>query len=86
MMNCQDCEENFEGHAALKLHISVVHEGKKPNECPSCGKVFSKCTDGRVLKANMIRHLNLCENVCSPGGNPVFFVCALCVKKFSKKS
>ena len=67
MINCQDCEESFEGHAALKYHASVVHEGKNPNECPNCGKTFAPCSDAKIVKANVIRHLNSCGNFGESG-------------------
>ena len=68
MVNCQDCGDNFEGHAALKLHTSVVHEGKNPNECPNCGKMFStSCSEARIVKANVIRHLNSCGSYGESG-------------------
>ena len=68
MINCQDCEESFEGHAALKYHASVVHEGKNPNECPNCGKTFGySYSDAKIVKANVIRHLNSCGNFGESG-------------------
>ena len=88
--SCKDCGSNFESYASLTYHISRVHEDKKPNECPNCGRFFAINSSSSVMKMNLIRHLHSCGN---PGGNPKptsrverVFYCSLCPKRFFKES
>ena len=46
--NCKICNANFALKNTLKVHVQVVHEGKKPHKCNCCGKCFSQ--------SHLIRH------------------------------
>ena len=37
---CEICKKTFSRRADMKNHVSVVHEGKKPYECPRCEMKF----------------------------------------------
>ena len=37
---CDICHKVLKG--SIKLHINVVHHGKKPTKCESCGKLYSE--------------------------------------------
>ena len=80
---CKDCGECFESYASLTYHNSTIHNGKKPNECPNCGRLFANNPDTNVLKRILIRHLNSCGN---PNPGQVFYHCTMCAKRFSNKS
>merc|ERR1719394_502579 len=80
---CKDCGECFESYASLTYHNSTIHDGKKPNECPNCGRLFANNPDTNVLKRILIRHLNSCGN---PNPGLVFYHCTMCAKRFSNKS
>ena len=42
---CQRCDFSFKMKSSLKVHIAMVHEGKRPFECSSCGSRFGYKND-----------------------------------------
>jgi len=84
--SCKDCGTNFESYASLTYHISTVHEEKKPNECPNCGRFFAINSSISVMKMNVMRHLHLCGNPKPTSRVERVFYCSLCPKRFFKES
>ena len=53
---CQKCDKSFDIRAQLKIHASMVHEGKRPFKCNICKAAFS-------TKTNQKRHVALVKNL-----------------------
>ena len=53
---CTLCSKKFESNLKLERHVKVVHEGKKPNECPFC--LFKTGLNQTVLKG-LIDHVSM---------------------------
>lgn len=68
---CPDCDKAYMMEAQLKIHIKVVHEGKRTG-CPQCDKTF---TSG----ATMRRHINDVHEKKRP------HVCEICNERFGQK-
>ena len=47
---CKHCDKRFPAGWALKNHIALVHEKKKPHICHKCGEGFS-------AKSSMVNHI-----------------------------
>ena len=60
------------GNTALRIHIEVVHEGKKPWKCSKCDSAFS-------LKSGLHRHEIMVHQKAKP------FICKHCERAFSDK-
>ena len=40
-IQCNICDSKFSAPRNLKVHISVVHDGKKPFKCDLCDKCYA---------------------------------------------
>ena len=63
LLPCEICKKGFTSQQALRIHVSAVHEGKKPFKCDTCGTCFPYKCD---LKSHVEAvHLELKPYVCS---------------------
>ena len=45
---CQTCGKSYVGTKSqniLRTHVKIVHEGRRPHKCETCGKLFGVSSD-----------------------------------------
>ena len=72
LVECYICQKVFSQKSNLKVHISSIHEGKKPFKCSICDY---KCSQ----KGHLYKHISSVHEVIKP------FKCPICGFKFSLK-
>ena len=76
-LSCPMCSKIFSRRANMSVHISAVHEGKKPFKCDACGKCFSE-------KGILKRHFDAVHDENKPRKEKPTLDCHICGKKFTQ--